>query len=316
MPEKSLIQPFDPLSQALDALGLRARLVARVEASGRWGIALQDGSPAFHAGLSGSARVNLAGGKGIDLVGGDLLFILDGKKHEILSHRRQHAVPLEQLVKKNWQGDRSVLVLGDGPVQTVLVCGNFDGNHRAIADLLGTMPDHLLLSKAQFTTFDAVGAALNLLEIEAGPGKPGAAIICARLVELLLAYGIRHWLETTPEQGESWLRGLLDPQISKALTLMHSDIGAQWSVPRLAEAVSMSRSAFAARFLALVGVPPAKHLVRWRMLLARDMLSRGQTIAEVAKRLGYRSESSFSRAFTREVGSPPSHQRSKPGQSA
>jgi AraC-like DNA-binding protein len=68
----------------------------------------------------------------------------------------------------------------------------------------------------------------------------------------------------------------------------------------------MSRSAFAARFTALVGEPAMAYVTRWRMHVALDRLAGGETVARIATELGYRSEAAFSRAFTRVVGEPPS----------
>jgi AraC-like DNA-binding protein len=43
----------------------------------------------------------------------------------------------------------------------------------------------------------------------------------------------------------------------------------------------------------------------WRMAVARDLLRRDVAIAEVAQRVGYGSASTFSTAFTRQVGQAP-----------
>jgi AraC-like DNA-binding protein len=68
----------------------------------------------------------------------------------------------------------------------------------------------------------------------------------------------------------------------------------------------MSRSAFSARFTELVGEPPMQYVTRWRMGVAQSMLSDGvAALAEIAERLGYRSEAAFSRAFKRETGISP-----------
>ena len=65
----------------------------------------------------------------------------------------------------------------------------------------------------------------------------------------------------------------------------------------------MSRSAFAARFTELVGEPAMAYVTRWRMQMAVGALrDEGATVAELADRLGYRSEAAFSRAFKRVVG--------------
>ena len=72
-----------------------------------------------------------------------------------------------------------------------------------------------------------------------------------------------------------------------------------------AATATMSRSAFAARFTELVGEPAMTYVTRWRMNTAVDVLSGGDaTVAEVARRFGYRSEAAFARAFARVVGEP------------
>ncbi len=71
--------------------------------------------------------------------------------------------------------------------------------------------------------------------------------------------------------------------------------------------VGLSRSGFAPRFGQLVGDGPIEYLTRWQMLLAGRSLSRGEPIGAVARSLGYESESAFSTAYKRVMGSPPRH---------
>jgi AraC-like DNA-binding protein len=50
-----------------------------------------------------------------------------------------------------------------------------------------------------------------------------------------------------------------------------------------------------------------EYLLAWRMALAKDLLRRDElALTEVAERVGYRSSSTFSTAFSRYVGEPPS----------
>jgi AraC-like DNA-binding protein len=68
----------------------------------------------------------------------------------------------------------------------------------------------------------------------------------------------------------------------------------------------MSRSIFALRFKQKVGTSPMEYLTRWRMLLAADRLTNSRDpISEIAWSLGYESESAFSTAFKRVMGSAP-----------
>ena len=91
-----------------------------------------------------------------------------------------------------------------------------------------------------------------------------------------------------------------------AIALIHRDPARAWTVASLADELAMSRSAFAARFTELVGEPAMQYVARWRMHLALSALNEeGATVAELADRLGYRSEAAFSRAFKRVIGIPP-----------
>lgn len=88
--------------------------------------------------------------------------------------------------------------------------------------------------------------------------------------------------------------------------MIHRSPDKPWTVATLAAEVSMSRSAFSARFTTLVGEAPMRYLARWRMQCAHDALKSGdRTVAELARRSGYESEAAFGRAFKRLVGQSP-----------
>jgi AraC-like DNA-binding protein len=55
---------------------------------------------------------------------------------------------------------------------------------------------------------------------------------------------------------------------------MYGDVGHRWIVGELASGVAMSRSAFALRFKARVGVPPSEYLRRWRISLPSGATSK------------------------------------------
>jgi len=90
------------------------------------------------------------------------------------------------------------------------------------------------------------------------------------------------------------------------LLQMHESPGKPWTVAELAKAAALSRSAFFERFSRAVGVAPMEYLLSWRMALAKNLLLREEcSVTEVAGRVGYSSASTFSVAFTRHVGLPP-----------
>ena len=94
--------------------------------------------------------------------------------------------------------------------------------------------------------------------------------------------------------------------MQSTLALIHGDPARAWTVATLADELAMSRSAFAARFTELVGEPVMAYVTRWRMRVAVNALrDEGATVAELAHRLGYRSEAAFARAFKRVTGVAP-----------
>ena len=74
----------------------------------------------------------------------------------------------------------------------------------------------------------------------------------------------------------------------------------------------MSRSVFAERFSSLLGQSPMQYLTNWRMHLADEMLrAQRSSVAQIAERVGYQTETAFRRAFRRVRGVGPGSVRRK-----
>jgi AraC-like DNA-binding protein len=73
----------------------------------------------------------------------------------------------------------------------------------------------------------------------------------------------------------------------------------------MAATAGPSRSAFAARFKAVVGQGPAEYLAHWRVALAQSLLREGRSVKTAADQLGYAGASSLSRVFTQLTGQSP-----------
>jgi transcriptional regulator GlxA family with amidase domain len=147
---------------------------------------------------------------------------------------------------------------------------------------------------------------LRLLSFEARDPKQGSASIISRLTAIVFVQAIRIWVETNTENKSGWLAALRDAQISRALNLLHHNPAEKWTVAKIAAAVGMSRSPFAAKFSALVGEPPLAYLKKWRMNLAAGYLQTDSLdVAQVAPKVGYESEAAFSKSFKQHFGKPP-----------
>jgi AraC-like DNA-binding protein len=140
---------------------------------------------------------------------------------------------------------------------------------------------------------------------------PGASLASTQLAQLMFVQIVRAHLETSGSLEAGLLRAISDPQIAPALRLMHGDPGRSWHLSELAQAVAMSRTSFAVRFKQAAGVAPLTYLTHWRMRLAERALREQDTpVADLARSLGYTSESAFSNAFKRITGRAPKRYRS------
>jgi AraC-like DNA-binding protein len=178
--------------------------------------------------------------------------------------------------------------------------------HPAARSLVAALPDAIHFEAVTAPDVERIHATLSLIAAETARPRPGGEAVITRLADVLVIQAIRVWMETDPAARTGWLGAMRDRQIGRALALIHADPTRAWTVAALAREVAMSRSGFAARFTTLVGEPAMQYLTRVRMQVAVTALrDEGASVAELAGRLGYRSQAAFARAFKRVVGVGP-----------
>jgi AraC-like DNA-binding protein len=129
-------------------------------------------------------------------------------------------------------------------------------------------------------------------------------LVLERLLEVLLIEALRCGSGTTTTPGLA--RGLADERLACALRAFHAHPDRAWTIVELAREAALSRSAFFARFSRTVGLAPMEYVMAWRMAIAKRLLRENDLeITQIAERVGYSSASTFSVAFTRQVGTPP-----------
>lgn len=136
--------------------------------------------------------------------------------------------------------------------------------------------------------------------------------ILNHLAEVLFMHMLRLFATKALESASGWLCGLADPPVAAALAAMHADPAAPWTVETLAVEANLSRSAFAARFKAIVGEPPLHYLQRWRIQCAAHLIDAGNLpLKTIIEHSGYSSEAAFRKAFHRWVGVLPGQYQTK-----
>src|SRR4029434_3382806 len=114
--------------------------------------------------------------------------------------------------------------------------------------------------------------SLRVGVLESSTSRPGAQAMLAKLSELMFVDALRRYIEHMPPGGQGWLAGVRDPQVGRALALLHARPERPWTVDELAREVALSRSAFAERFAATVGEAPIQYLMRWPLAPAARQL--------------------------------------------
>jgi AraC-like DNA-binding protein len=189
------------------------------------------------------------------------------------------------------------------------LCGTFTIGDPQASHLLASLPAVIILRGAGGPALEGLEVARRMLLIEMQSPSQGSAVMVARILDLLFIQILRVWAAGTDAEP-NWLAGALDPQIGPALSAIHRDPGHDWRVEQLARACSLSRSAFAARFVARVGKPPATYLAHVRLDAATDLLrDTSLPVTLIAENVGYASEAAFSRAFKNRYGTPPARWR-------
>jgi len=151
-------------------------------------------------------------------------------------------------------------------------------------------------------------AAIDLLGGEVEADRSGRDAVVSGLLDLLLVYMLRAWLEDNP--GSGWSAALKDAAVAGALHAIHDDPARPWTVPELAALVGQSRATLARRFTALVGQPPMAYLTWWRMTRAARLLRESDApLSAIARQVGYESPFAFSHAFKRLFGQSPNQYR-------
>jgi len=206
---------------------------------------------------------------------------------------------------------------GSGPFTTVL-CGMVEFATREMNPIIQALPRMIVVRSEDQSTSAELHALARLMLVEYEAGAVGRQGILDRFAEVMFVLVLRHYMQHAAEL-KGFLAVFKDERIVRALAALHGSPGADWQVETLAREASMSRTVFAERFAGLVGQTPMQYLARWRMYLADEMLrARRLSVAQVAERLGYQTESAFRRAFRRVRGVGPGEVRRsvRPGSNA
>ena len=290
----------DPLSEVIALLQPRTVFSKGISGAGRWAVRYSAfGAPSFCAVLEGGCRLAVDGHRPLTLEAGDFVLLPATPGFTMSGFAPAKPVLIDPKVTPAPSGEVRHGTRGGRP-DVRLLGGYFVFGSPDAGLLLSLLP-----SVVHVRGVERLAVLVRLVGEEASARRTGRDLVLARLVEVLLIEALR----ATPgdDAPAGLLRGLADGRLAPAIQQMHGQVARAWTVAQLARTAALSRSAFFERFTRTVGVPPMEYLLGWRMAVAKDLLRRDDLgVAEVARRVGYGSASTFSTAFSRHVGQAPS----------
>lgn len=335
-PFDPLLPRFDQLTQILDGVRLRCMLPSAHEFTAPWGV--QFGMIPPEAIREHFKMMGLPSGQHVRAMHGEIIAVLRGgcclellergiKRHlrsgDVTIVARNEAFVLRdewdspvrhvrELFKPENVHRGAGLIHGGGGVASSILTGPFFFENVGEGHpLLSALPAVLHLNAEDLQAAPWIESTLRVVDSELKTLAPGYLTIVNHLMYALFVQAIRlHATAHADQAPATWFRAVFDAQLAPALGAIHKHPEQPWKVASLAEVSQMSRSLFSQRFTELIGTPPLQYLTEYRMQRAQALLRDSTaSIREIAKRVGYASESAFCNAFKRVCTTSPTQYR-------
>ncbi|MEM5329354.1 AraC family transcriptional regulator [Paraburkholderia sp. JHI2823] len=289
----------DPLAEVVTLLQPGARYSKLVHGASPWRISRADtGQPFYCVVLEGGCRIAIDDHEPVELLSGD--FLLVPAAYGVANSSLMPPPPGVDMLAPVALGNGEFRIgAPDRPIDSRMMIGHCSFGSPDASLLVSLLPQIVHVRGER-----RLATLVELVREESREQRPAREVVLSRLLEVLLIEALRSMAEMNASPG--LVRGLSDSRLAAAIRRMHEHPTRAWTVADLAKEAALSRSTFFERFSRAVGVAPMEYLLTWRMALAKDLLRRNAGgVGEIAQRVGYSSASTFSVAFTRHVGRPP-----------
>ena len=307
---------MDAIAGLLDGPRARRAFLLRCTLDPPWALHVRDEAPlSLVAMLRGRACFVITGAEPVWLERGDVAILL-GPDHYLFAD--DPATPPQAVIHPDQRcttpdGQEipqmrsfGVRRWGNAPDgATEILTGTYTAEGEVSRRLLDALPPRLVLRRDEWRT-----PLLDLLAAEMLRDDVGQDAVLDRLLDLLLIGAVRTHFARDGQAAPGWYRATHDPVVAQAVRLLQENPAEAWTVGALAAQARVSRATLARRFAEVVGQPPMEFLTEWRLTLAADLiLDPLQTVASVARTVGYSSPYALSAAFKRVRGVSPHQHR-------
>lgn len=285
----------DPLSGLLRRLELRAEIFKHARYCGAWAVDTSGMRMApFHLIQQGNCWLHMDGRPPAELTPGDLVILPRDSGHVVSASADR---PARNNINRATDVERAA-------ADNVMLCGFFEFGGRIAWPVLDSLPDAVIVRRGE----SGIDALVSLIFDELDGERLGSYAVLEFLAHALFVQVIRAAARQGFEAG--LLSALADPKLGPVLGRIHAEPERPWTLAELADAATLSRTAFAEQFRNRVGEPPMRYLNLWRLQVARDLLLGSDlSVAQVAERVGYTSDVSFRQKYRQEMGMTPSAAR-------
>ncbi|MFI7615823.1 AraC family transcriptional regulator [Nonomuraea terrae] len=301
----------DPLQDVLTLVGTTSQLSIGLVAGGEWALSFQPPEAVkFNAVRRGHCLLTVDGvPEPIKMDEGDCFLLTQPRAFTLASGPGVRPIPAAPFFAAARGKAHGVARVGTGD-DTVFIGGRFDFGERAQELLLDVLPP-VIHVPGRTAEAAIVRWVLDQIDAELRDRPLASTLVTEHLALVMLIHVLRlHLTVAGPGAATGWLAGLTDPVVAPALQALHARPAHPWTVAQLADVSAVSRSTLAARFKQAVGRGPLEYLTGWRIELAIERLRRGdETLAMIAREVGYGSESALSNAFRRVTGLSPREYR-------
>lgn len=195
------------------------------------------------------------------------------------------------------------------PLETessVVVGGAYQMWNTPVHPFFAELPEWTVLRAESRPRLGKLSLAAAMMEQEIQSDEPGADTIVQALLDTIFTYALREIAAERSKAGQGWNHAVHNPQVRRALTLMHEQMAHPWTLDDLAQKAGLSRTALAERFRDTMGETPLNHLRILRMQRAMRLLAEtNHKLEAVAAEVGYQDAFGFSKVFKRTVGVSP-----------
>lgn len=278
---------MEALSDLLRLMRLEVSIYHNAKLCGDWVVNEHIlGQTCFHMATEGDCILEVDGHGSHHLNRGDLVIFPSELPHTMRPSADQ-------------EGSQQHLPYDTELTGTGMLCGRVQFQHRGSDELLNALPPLVIVPLSDETPW--LTSLLGLILKESYQQGPAANAILDKLSEILFTYALRYQLSQRPQEA-GVLALYAHSKLASVVSCIHADPAREWTLESLAKIANQSRSSFAKTWRNTGGWTAMQYVTWWRMQLAWSELQSGESIANAAERVGYKSEAAFARAFQKHFG--------------